>query len=26
LGANLDLSQATPGLYLSEFIIELEYI
>lgn len=26
LGANLDLEQATPGLYLSEFIIELEYI
>lgn len=26
LGANLDLSQAGPGLYLSEFIIELEYI
>ncbi len=26
LGANLDLSLATPGLYLSEFIIELEYI
>lgn len=26
LGANLDLAQATPGLYLSEFIIELEYI
>lgn len=26
LGANLDLSQAVPGLYLSEFIIELEYI
>lgn len=26
LGANLDLSQATPGIYLSEFIIELEYI
>lgn len=26
LGANLDLSRATPGLYLSEFIIELEYI
>lgn len=26
LGANLDLSKATPGVYLSEFIIELEYI
>ncbi len=26
LGANLDLSRATPGLYLSEFILELEYI
>lgn len=26
LGANLDLSNASPGLYLSEFIIELEYI
>lgn len=26
LGANLDLSQASPGLYLSEFILELEYI
>ncbi|MCH6234923.1 hypothetical protein [Cognataquiflexum rubidum] len=26
LGANLDLTQATPGVYLSEFIIELEYI
>ncbi len=26
LGANLDLSESTPGLYLSEFIIELEYI
>jgi hypothetical protein len=26
LGANLDLSAAMPGLYLSEFIIELEYI
>ena len=26
LGANLDLSHATPGIYLSEFIIELEYI
>lgn len=26
LGANLELSKATPGLYLSEFIIELEYI
>ncbi|MBC6367531.1 hypothetical protein [Algoriphagus sp. AK58] len=26
LGANLDLDKATPGLYLSEFIIELEYI
>jgi hypothetical protein len=26
LGANLDLAQATPGIYLSEFIIELEYI
>ena len=26
LGATLDLAQATPGLYLSEFIIELEYI
>ncbi len=26
LGANLDLAKATPGLYLSEFIIELEYI
>lgn len=26
LGANLDLEKATPGLYLSEFIIELEYI
>ncbi|MDO9552163.1 hypothetical protein [Rhodonellum sp.] len=26
LGANLDLSKATPGLYLSEFTIELEYI
>lgn len=26
LGANLDLSRARPGLYLSEFILELEYI
>jgi hypothetical protein len=26
LGANLDLAKATPGIYLSEFIIELEYI
>jgi hypothetical protein len=26
LGANLDLTNATPGLYLSEFILELEYI
>lgn len=26
LGANLDLSKARPGLYLSEFILELEYI
>ncbi len=26
LGANLDLSKATPGVYLSEFIIEMEYI
>jgi hypothetical protein len=26
LGANLDLTKATPGVYLSEFIIELEYI
>jgi hypothetical protein len=26
LGANLDLSKASPGLYLSEFILELEYI
>jgi hypothetical protein len=26
LGATLDLSEATPGLYLSEFIIEMEYI
>lgn len=26
LGANLDLARATPGLYLSEFIIEMEYI
>lgn len=26
LGADLDLSRATPGIYLSEFIIELEYI
>ena len=26
LGADLDLSNATPGLYLSEFIIEMEYI
>ena len=26
LGANLNLARATPGLYLSEFIIELEYI
>lgn len=26
LGANLDLAKASPGLYLSEFIIELEYI
>lgn len=26
LGANLDLSKASPGVYLSEFIIELEYI
>lgn len=26
LGANLDLNKATPGIYLSEFIIELEYI
>ena len=26
LGANLDLANATPGLYLSEFIIEMEYI
>lgn len=26
LGANLDLSEASPGLYLSEFTIELEYI
>lgn len=26
LGANLDLSNATPGLYLSEFSIELEYV
>ncbi len=26
LGANLELSKATPGLYLSEFILELEYI
>lgn len=26
LGANLDLTRATPGLYLSEFVIELEYI
>lgn len=26
LGADLDLTNATPGLYLSEFIIEMEYI
>lgn len=26
LGATLDISQAIPGIYLSEFIIELEYI
>jgi len=26
LGADLDLSNASPGVYLSEFIIELEYI
>ena len=26
LGANLDLANATPGLYLSEFVLELEYI
>jgi len=26
LGANLDLTKAIPGVYLSEFIIELEYI
>jgi hypothetical protein len=26
LGANLDLTESTPGVYLSEFIIELEYI
>lgn len=26
LGANLDLTEAGPGIYLSEFIIELEYI
>lgn len=26
LGANLDLTKATPGVYLSEFIIELEVI
>lgn len=26
LGASLDLANATPGLYLSEFTIELEYI
>lgn len=26
LGANLELSKASPGLYLSEFILELEYI
>jgi hypothetical protein len=26
MGANLDVSQATPGVYLSEFIIEMEYI
>ncbi|MFN3761277.1 MAG: hypothetical protein ACK4SF_18850 [Algoriphagus aquaeductus] len=26
LGADLDLALATPGMYLSEFVIELEYI
>jgi hypothetical protein len=26
LGAVLDFSNALPGLYLSEFILELEYI
>jgi len=26
LGASLDLSKSTPGIYLSEFSIELEYI
>ncbi|MCH6232819.1 hypothetical protein [Cognataquiflexum rubidum] len=26
LGAELDVSEATPGLYLSEFVLEFEYI